>query len=1138
VFVLNCSSSKYVKILNKAYYKVKLCKLINIMKIIFYISEICWKPTTFIVMFFLLFFNTSISVKGQNKLTNDNIGILYKESKIRLATIQNPDLIIPTKPYGTSKATITSKATGGNWGTNGTWVGGIVPSATDNVVIDGPVSVNGLTRTCANLTINAGKTLTINASITLNVTGNINNSGTLSMTAGTSITSTWLAMGGNVTNNVGATINASASYIRFIFSSANAQTFTNNGTLTSPLYSFDVSNTNASGLTLAGSNGFVVTRANLFTGTVVNSNKITLGSGGATYVTVQRGVAANTSPAGRFDVSPSFNVGTGGLSLLYDNGSVSYNTGFEVPGTLTTDAFYVFDAVDVTLNSNITVANELNFYGGTGTPTLRIGANTLTIGGSITYTVAGAFYGGVTSNLVMNGATTVNAISNGLNNFTINANTSLGGAITVNGTLSLTNGLLINGTNLTMASGTTIFRSSGSLYTAPNFAGTVNLTYSGGSPMNTGKELSTSSSVVNNLTTNAGGITQYAYTTSTTNLLTENFPDLANWNGNIGAGEGFFNSNVSANAGGTSREVRFTGDVASPFTPSNTTFYIKKTAAVNTTGYSYVNISFKTMSSGSYIPAVTTYLKLQSSTSSTGPWNDVWSVVYSALPAQTISIPNYTTNVGSNMYFQFAFVGDYDATDYWYFDNFVVDGVTITPTVLTATINGNLNLTAGTFTIGAGNSLVLNGTVSGSSAINGSSTSNLTVSGGGANLILPTVNNGLNNFTLNRINGVTLGNTTTLTVKGTLLMSSGSLDLKNSIIDLSSTGILSGETESNRIKSTDGFGIEGFGTGTLRATRVDPSGNVAGLGLDISPSAKANLGSTVIIRGHQKQQGCGSYSGNYSIYRYFEIQPTVQSDITINKFNYFDSELGSQAANESNLQVFQWVYTGWWMARTTTGSSTVTNYVASTTIANSLSTYKITLGSTTSPLPIELLSFTAENRSGDVLLKWETNSETNNEYFTIEKSYDANSFSVVTTEKGTGNSHSLLQYSVIDKEPYNGISYYRLRQTDFDGKFTLSNLVSINIAKSDNSLSFEVFPNPISKEENPSISISSFEPQTEVFVVMRNLIGQELFSKVVKTDFSGNAITAIDLENNLPAGTYLIIGTSLNQTLNKYLIIK
>ncbi|MCX6158131.1 MAG: T9SS type A sorting domain-containing protein [Ignavibacteriae bacterium] len=360
-----------------------------------------------------------------------------------------------------------------------------------------------------NLGLSGAGTKTISngvyAANTVVVNGSVTNSSTLVLSAGTSSLSTMIIMGGNVTNT--GTITSTGAYTRFYFGSANAQTFTNNGTVTSPVASFDLANTNASGLTLTG-NGFNVTRANLFYGTVVNSNKITLGTGGVSTAVVQRGVATNTSPAGRFDVAPAFNVGSGGLNLLYDNGSVAYNTGFEVPSSSICNLFYIFDAADVTLNTNLTVSSVLNFVGGTGTPTLRIGANTLTIGGVITYTVAGAFYGGTTSNLVMNGATTVNSILNGLNNFTINANTTLGGAVTVNGTLTLTNRTLTNGANLTMASGSTISRDVGTLGSSPTFAGTVNLIYTGTTGVTTGNEKSTSSGVINNFIVNkSGGVT-------------------------------------------------------------------------------------------------------------------------------------------------------------------------------------------------------------------------------------------------------------------------------------------------------------------------------------------------------------------------------------------------------------------------------------------------------------------------------------------------------------------------------------------------------------------------------------------------------------------------------------------------------
>jgi hypothetical protein len=763
-----------------------------------------------LMVIFSIFLGINTIGTGQNKWINGVAASGNKERKATMASVQ-PDKAVRVPASETAAlapvTTITSTAGGGNWNSTGTWVGGVVPSASSDVIIAGPVNVN-VAATCLSLTVNAGKNLTINSTQSLSVgSGWITNNGTITLSAGTSGTSTLLITAGNVTNNPGATINAKANFTRFSFSSANAQTLTNNGTITSPVTSFEVANSNVFGLSLAGSNGFNVVRANLFYGTVVNSNKITLGTGGNSSATVQRGEVSNIYPAGAFAVAPVFNVGSRGISLLYDNSTVAYSTGYEVPPSLTVDYVTVFNAADVTLNTDLTISAELNFSGGTDTPTLRIDTHTLTIGGVINYNVAGSLAGGVSSNLVMNATNTINEIAGGLNNFTINANTTLAGAVTVNGTLTLTNGMLISGSNLTMASGSTISRSGGSLFSAPVFSGTVNLIYTGVAAINTGKELPVTGTVINNLTTNTGGVTQYAEGSGSTRLFTEGFPDLTNWTGNKGGSSGQFNTVASANAGGTSPEAEFTGATSH----GNTTYYIY-TGPINTTGYSIIDVSFMTETDGYYTPNVTSYLKLQSATTTGGPWHDVWSNTYTdELSAQTIAIPNYSTDVGSNMYFRFAFIGDYFALDNWYFDNFFVDGENTTPLASTATVNGILNLTNGTYSIGPNNSLVLNDGISGSNSIVGSATSNLTVGGNTANIILPPVTTGLNNFTITRPLGAKLSSALTLNGAGTV---SGLLDCDTWVISGPGTFTLS---SGGTLKTANPDGITSSGsTGSIQ----------------------------------------------------------------------------------------------------------------------------------------------------------------------------------------------------------------------------------------------------------------------------------------------------------------------------------
>lgn len=91
-----------------------------------------------------------------------------------------------------------------------------------------------------------------------------------------------------------------------------------------------------------------------------------------------------------------------------------------------------------------------------------------------------------------------------------------------------------------------------------------------------------------------------------------------------------------------------------------------------------------------------------------------------------------------------------------------------------------------------------------------------------------------------------------------------------------------------------------------------------------------------------------------------------------------------------------------------------------------------------SVLPVELMSFNAETRNGrEVELNWSTATETNSERFVIERSRDAAHFEPVAELKASGNSLSANYYHAVDSEPYDGLSYYRLKQVDFNGTITV-----------------------------------------------------------------------------------------------------
>ncbi len=111
-------------------------------------------------------------------------------------------------------------------------------------------------------------------------------------------------------------------------------------------------------------------------------------------------------------------------------------------------------------------------------------------------------------------------------------------------------------------------------------------------------------------------------------------------------------------------------------------------------------------------------------------------------------------------------------------------------------------------------------------------------------------------------------------------------------------------------------------------------------------------------------------------------------------------------------------------------------------------------------LPVRLISFQAKKMNQQVEVLWRTASETENSHFTVQRSADASKFEDISVLDGKGNANNLNNYRFVDNNPLAGISYYRLKQTDFDGTSTLSGIVSVKMnGKSD--IEFSVYPNPV-----------------------------------------------------------------------------
>ena len=213
---------------------------------------------------------------------------------------------------------------------------------------------------------------------------------------------------------------------------------------------------------------------------------------------------------------------------------------------------------------------------------------------------------------------------------------------------------------------------------------------------------------------------------------------------------------------------------------------------------------------------------------------------------------------------------------------------------------------------------------------------------------------------------------------------------------------------------------------------------------------------------------------------------------------YWQNNAESEINNCQDLQLAHWNGTVWEkIPNSKGGSCNGAGYITSSAALTDFSPF--TFGSETvsnqyNPLPVELLEFTAYPQGNVVNVAWSTASETNNRSFIIERSEDGVNFSKIGNEvPGANNSSVYNFYKTIDASPIAGTTYYRLVQTDFNGKQEYFDPVAVSFNNELNAEAglFTVYPNP-----------SSFEDLT--IQVSSKLLFRNIQLRII--DFSGNVV--------------------------------
>ena len=356
----------------------------------------------------------------------------------------------------------------------------------------------------------------------------------------------------------------------------------------------------------------------------------------------------------------------------------------------------------------------------------------------------------------------------------------------------------------------------------------------------------------------------------------------------------------------------------------------------------------------------------------------------------------------------------------------------------------------------------------------------------------------------------------TVSVNGLCSLANGNLNLLDARMNLSSTGSVSGEGASKRIYCPDNS------TGHVRAARSLGAGtndDIAGLGLSLNVTSGVAPGNTVMLRGHDRQTSTST--GFTGIGRYYDIYPTVTSGYTYTfVFKYQDAELAS--IPEQNMTFYRsashaanpsdWQELGIGSAVHSTADNTVTLSGLTSFSRWTVSNFSV------APLPVELGNFNAECTDNEVILRWITLSEINNDSFRVERSKNLQTWESVGAMSGSGNNNAPLHYALVDERPFNGLSYYRLTQTDYDGQSETFAPVAVNCSFNLSEYSFSVYPNPSTGLF--ALEIPNFPNMEDARLLIHDMQGKPLLVQILPSS-SGSQPYYFDL-TGFSAGMYTL----------------
>lgn len=460
------------------------------------------------------------------------------------------------------------------------------------------------------------------------------------------------------------------------------------------------------------------------------------------------------------------------------------------------------------------------------------------------------------------------------------------------------------------------------------------------------------------------------------------------------------------------------------------------------------------------------------------------------------------------------------------FDSVIVNGGG------TFDFSGNTLGGTGTFTALAGSNVKITspagisitgiaGNIQMSGARSFSAAANYEYSGATAQVTGNGLPSSVNKLTISNSTGVTL--TSAVTVNDTLTLMAN-VNLASNNLTIAPTGRIMGTSASAYVATS--------GSGSLRMTVPNTATNVTfpvgsssftPAAIQLTAGSVADVFSVRVSNGvFSTGNNSGTAISNNVVNRTWLISEAVNggSVATINLA--WDDSLEIGGFNRTNCAIARHNGTTYTFVGASPFAAAGTSGGLRTRSLANLSTFgNFAIGDNSSPLPVKLVSLTAEVTAEDVVVSWTTASETDNKGFEVERSIDGRTFEFAGFVEGAGNSNVAINYSLTDEQAFaktiSAVLYYRLKQIDFDGTVTYSN--TIKVAKEgDNVNALSVFPNPF--VSNYNVSFDAMQDGT-VSIEMVDIQGKVVLVQTASTIKGLNTITMNNV-SDLQAGVYFV----------------